>query len=113
MSNLEYAAGVAWLNVLKEHNFTDDFTPTRQLYYESGYLKGARDRDELWQKIVDKQRESIKKFYRAAQKIENFGYGVNIESKQVITNTEDIMIEACALAIETITETDKMIKEML
>lgn len=33
-------ASKAWFKVLEEHKFNDEFTCTRQLYFESGFTKG-------------------------------------------------------------------------
>ena len=82
----------------------------RFMYY--AHKDGAKARDDQWSAVVSELRESIKQFYKAAQRIDKFGYGVNIESNQVITNTEDSLVEACATGVQAITKADQLLKEM-
>ena len=62
--------------------------------------------------IIQSQSEVIKEFYKTAQRIDKFGYGVNIESKGIISNTEEILVNTCANAIEVITETNTRLQKL-
>jgi hypothetical protein len=62
--------------------------------------------------IIQSQSETILDFYKTAQRIDKFGYGVNIESKGIISNTEEILVNTCANAIVVITETNTRLQKL-
>lgn len=108
LTEIDYVAANAYLTRYMEGGYVE---PTYQQYGDYIHGKSAAIISELIE-IIKSQSDVIKDFYKTAQRIDKFGYGVNIESKGIISNTEDILVQTCANAIEVITETNTRLQKL-
>lgn len=106
--SIEEQANEAWNTVLEEHKFKDAFTHTRQLYYESGYLKGAKARDVQWLKVVSELRDALK-FYakgRVDHEPDRTPISMGRNAEYLISK------QYGSVARESIAKADQLLKEM-
>lgn len=88
---IEQQANESWVEIARGDGFADSFTPTRQLYYESGYVNGAKARGLQFLTVINALRDDIKKLGDTS--VEMFPVDLEEWSNSVLAKTEQMIKE--------------------